>query len=124
MKILRASDKVSIKWKDIEVIISPLTFLQKSEIANTQKIQGGNHVSDTALQAFLTIKYCVKEVNGVKCHDDTDYKIVLENNALTDDQCSEVISLLQSTVLVGAIAQVASGSLEIKGVDVKVIPKQ
>ena len=123
MKILKVTDRILIKNEEISILISPLTFLQKSEIANSSKIVAGNHVSDVATQAFLTVKYSIKEINGVKCHDDSDYKIVLENNYLSDDQCSEIISLLQTTMLVGAIAQVASGILDIEGVEVSVIPK-
>lgn len=121
MKILRTSDKVSIKHGEIEVIVSPPTYAQKIELMNCFKLAEGKDTIDFLKSSLMSLKFAVKEVNGIKTHLDEDYKVELKDGVLSDDCASELLSAFANTPLIGAISTVQAGILDFDGVDIKVI---
>ena len=126
MKILRVTDRISIKHNDVQVVIAPLNHLQKMEIADSLKIKAGQERIDYQRTSMLTLKYAIKEIHGLTNYDDTPYQLELDENGLTDECVSELMTALASTpvfpALNSALANVLDTGLE--GVEVEVLPKK
>jgi hypothetical protein len=129
MKILRVSDRVSIKANGIELLISPLSYAQKIEISNCVKMDAGNQMVDIQKTAMLTLAYSIKSVKGVTTFSDSDYELEFTDESktkLTEECTGELIAVFASTNLFGIINSVLSGKLEVEnaeGVTIEVLPK-
>ena len=126
MKILRVTDKVTIKASDIAIDINPLNYEQDIEISNCVKISAGKEINDINKQTELMIKYSVKELRGATGYDGESFTISRDGSALTIDQVSDVVRILMKTKLLGAISQtVFSASVpELSGVKFLVNDKE
>lgn len=129
MKILKLSDRISVKQNDIEVIVSPLSYSQKIEISNCVKMDGGLQKVDVQRTAMLTIAYSVKEVKGLEGYDASAYELQFTDDTkskLTDECTSELVSALATSKIFGAINACLAGYLEenIEGVTMEVLAKK
>jgi hypothetical protein len=115
MKILKTTDKVTIKHNDLEVVFSPLSYSQSLELSALEGVQGGESVVDVAKRTALMIKYAVKEIIGV-----TDYHgdpvVIKADRELTDDQLSDVITALSKSPVIGPISFIST-SCELREFD-------
>jgi hypothetical protein len=126
MKILRTTDKVAVSAQGVTATISPLSQGQKVEIMSTIGVVAGKEQTDMARQAHLTVKYCVKEIDGIETFDGEKYTLTKDSNGfLTDDCAAELVSALAQTGLLEQTANIALGVLKVaKGYKLKVNGKE
>lgn len=126
MKILRTTDRVAVTASGITAIISPLNQSQKLEIMSTLGVAAGKEQADLAKQAHLTVKYCVKEVEGIETFDGEKYALTKgPDGFLTDDCAAELVSALAQCGLLEQAANVALGVVKSgKGYRIKVNGKE
>lgn len=104
MKIFKTTDKIPFSIGDVKIWISPMSFGHKVEIQSTTKLKGGVEVSDGFKVALLTLKYSVKEIEGVSNADGTPYQLEFEEDgkSLTDDCVNELFQLEHSPKVIRA----------------------
>lgn len=122
MKILRTTDRVSVTCAGVTATISPLSQGQKLEVMSTLGVTAGKEQADLARQAHLTVKYCVKEIDGIETFDGEKYALTKgQDGFLTDDCAAELVSALAQTGLLEQAANVALGVIRpAKGYKIKV----
>lgn len=85
MSILyRTSDRIDVKVDDLEVVISPLSFAQKTVIQNSVLEQTAEGATKGAA---LAIKYSVKGIRGIKTMDGKDYEVEFDSDGNLTDEC-------------------------------------
>lgn len=121
--IYRMTDRIPVKVGPVEFSISPLTSMQKQEILSYVDGKDGETVNEMGM-AHTAIKYQVKAVKGIKCHDGSDYQVEMNGDGLTDDSVSELLQLEHSKKLLNALFLMLGGLKDpkVKGVEV-VFPK-
>jgi hypothetical protein len=128
MKILKSTDVIKLTpttENPFSVFVSPLTVAQKLEVASKVKMVKGEEVSDSQAQAFLCIKYCVKDLEGVKNYDDSEYKPDVIDGVLTDSAADDIMSLLADAGLILPVIMSANKTLSgLKDVSIEVNPKK
>lgn len=103
MIIYRLTDRIPVKIDDLTFWVAPMSFAEKLALNQAVKTTGGVEVMDAAKVAFLTIKFSVKEVEGIKLPDGSDYPLSFDaSGALTDDCVSELLQIDTSPKLVTA----------------------
>lgn len=108
-KILRLSDRVKLKIKDITFYLSPISNDKKIEISSCTKLQAGEVVFDHAKAQHLYIKYSLKDIEGVETYDGEAYKLEFEGDTLTDECVSEIFNLEQKNDLMSCAWQMLNG---------------
>jgi hypothetical protein len=128
MKVLKIGDIITIKHEEVEVDITPLTHAQKMEIRDCVTIQGGKEFVDNIKSSMLAMAYSIKAVRGITDFGDNEYKLAFEdkeNNKLTENCTSELLSAFSSSSISTAINYVLAGRLpDLEGVEIKVSPKK
>jgi hypothetical protein len=126
MKILRITDKILIKEKEIEVTISPLTHGQKMEISDCMKLKAGQTSVDYQKTAMLSLKFSIKDIKGLTNYDNTEYKLDFDDSGLSDECVGELMTALSTTQIFTAINSALANNLEadLDGVEVSVLPKK
>jgi hypothetical protein len=125
MNILRLSERVKLKLGEVTVLVSPLSFAKKSEIAKESVMSDGILVPDYAKQSFLLVKHSVKDVTGLTDYAGNEYKLTFDGaEVLTDDCAIELVDCFSGTKLAAAIGKVSTSNLNVEGVELDVVPKQ
>lgn len=103
MIIYKMSDRIPIEIGDVKFWVSPLNFEQKTALAAQVKMVSGVEQPDSVKIAYLAVKYSVKEIEGVKSSDGSNYQLeFMGDGALTDECVSELLQLEHSPLLVTA----------------------
>jgi len=120
MKILKTTDIITLKHNELEVDFSPLRYDRSLEVANTNRIEAGNTVSDMAKQTALMLKYAVKEIRGVTDYHDNAIVIKAINGELSEDDVSLAINVLSKTPFLAPISFISTSAQPRKyeGVDI------
>lgn len=113
-KILRLTDRINLKIGDVTFVLAPLNFLQKQEILGCTKNVGGQEHYDLLKAQFLYLKYCLKDIKGVKGYDNKPYELSFEGDVLTNDCVSEVLNMEERTKLNVAAWQLINGIQELR----------
>jgi len=130
-KVLRLKDRIKLKVGKIEFRISPMSYLQKQDLASCTKIVSGQETFDLLKAQSLYIKYSLKEISGVEDYAGEKYELEFENDYLTDDCVSEILNIEESAKLLTASWQVLNGIKELEdpitgkkltGVKMEVVP--
>ena len=121
-KIYKASDRVEVKIGDITVKIAPLTLLQKNEVQRLmldgQKASDILKLNDSIL---LAIRYCLKDIQGVKDSDENDYQLEFDSNMLTENCVNDLMNMEESQNLIKVASTFIAGipkSFDIEGVSI------
>ena len=74
----------------IAFVVVPLTHLQKSQVVakSTYHVKGDVH-DDPNKAIFLTLKYCLKAVEGLGSPDGTPYELEFDEDGFVADSCLE-----------------------------------
>jgi len=112
-KILRLSDRIKLTIGDVVFTIAPLNHFQKIELSNCTTIRNGEDHYDLLKAQSLYLKFAVKNVEGLECFDGEEYKLEFQNDELTDNCVSELLSLEQRGKLTTAAWQLLSGIQEL-----------
>lgn len=92
-RIYRTTDRIPVKVDDVTVLISPLTFEQKSEVQEAMMGFANGDVKAATRGVVLSIKYALKGIEGVEDADGKPYELSLENGCLTDEAVSDMLNL-------------------------------
>jgi hypothetical protein len=93
-KIYKRTDRIKLQIDDLVVTISPLSIHIKTEAA--AMMAQGKIKADYALLTnaiILMIKHSVKNIEGLKNHDGSDYKVELEDNCLKDETIEDLFNI-------------------------------
>lgn len=92
-KIYKTTDKIPVKIGELVFEISPLSRIQKADI---QALIMEGKLADAA---FLSVKYAVKSVKGLK-YGQGDYELEFDdNNNITEDSLDDLSNIEESTNL-------------------------
>ncbi len=96
MKILRASDLVRIKISESTLVVQPLSYAKKLEMAKFVTTKDGKEVHDWAGSIFYTVKNSIKGIEGVSDNNLNEIKLEFEGDQLTDESASDVMGMIES----------------------------
>lgn len=102
MRLYRTTDVIKLKVLDIVFHISPLTKVQKDEIDLALR-------EDPTKGAILTVRYCLRKVEGLILADGSDYSIDIENNMVTNDCVDDLMNIESSYEIVTACINLITG---------------
>lgn len=125
MIIYKPSDRIALKLGDIVLKVSPLTALQKANLMSLTKMSAGREVADTSMMAIMTIKYCVKEIHGVKATfaDGTEFSLSYDpDGTLSEESLTAVMQILDNGTLTQIAAQLLTSGVQgikVPGVEVE-----
>lgn len=109
-KIMRVSDRIKIKIKDVVFTIAPLNQMQKIEVSECTKIgPNGEEVFDLLRAQTLLVKYSLKDIEGVEDEHGESYRLEFENDVLTEDCVTEIFTLEEKSLLTTASWQCLNG---------------
>ena len=110
MRIARLTDRFKIKLEDVTVTVAPLSGRQKLEMTSMIKQrEDGKLYIDKASQEHYLVKHSIKSLEGLKDHDEQEYKLELDGEYLSDDCAEEVLSFLVNTYFTSANTQAMNG---------------
>jgi len=131
-KILRLSDRIKLDIGGVVFTLAPLSQFHKVNLANCTTIKNGQDHYDLMGAQALYLKYAIKNIEGITDYNDEDYKLEFDNDELTDDCVSELLSLDQRSKLTTAAWQLLNGVRELtdpitgetlEGVSLEVVSK-
>lgn len=131
MIIYRPNDRIPLKIGKITLIVSPLTGDQNSELATYTKMQGGKEVVDVGRMAISTLKFAVKDIQGVDATyiDGTKFELERDGDYLTEQSVGDLYEIFGTAQLNMIAAKLISKQIdEIPGVKIEidkvVVPKK
>jgi len=132
-KILRLSDRIKLTIDEVVFTIAPLNHFQKITLAGCVSSDGGNDRLDLPKAQALYVKYAVKDVDGLEGYEGEKYELEFDNDELTDNCVSELLSLGQRNKLTTVAWQILNGiseklidpttDEELEGVELEVVSK-
>ena len=123
--VFRKSDRIPVKVGPMELLIGPMSVLQKQKIYNCVTQVSGETKTDELEMARLAFKYSIKEIKGLCDMSGKPYICEFDDNGdLTDDCSEELMGIDQSAKLIRLLSGFLTGIKDpkIEGVEVK-IPK-
>ena len=138
-RVYKCTDKVEIKIDNISIFISPLTYLQKSNLQPLMVSAATGNMDDAMKAVVQAMKYALKGIKGVTTINDegeeVPYKVELENGEATEDCVNDIlnmpISQKVSTICTGLMSGLSSRICDptgkpIEGIEVvgKVVEKK
>ena len=91
--ILSMKDRIKLTLSDITFTLKPLSTMEQNEVSGHRKMEKGVEIEDLAMTSFAYIKYALKDISGVKMHNEEEYKLEFDGDYLTDDCVSEIFTL-------------------------------
>lgn len=113
-KILKMTDRIALTIGDVTFKVAPLSFLQKQELANCTKMNGGDEIFDLVRAQAMYIKFALKDIQGVEDYAGKKYELTFDGDVLSDDCVSEVLNLEQREKLNIAAWQLLQGIQDLK----------
>lgn len=89
------NDRLKLKVGELVFHVSPMTFAQKLKIQETMMRKGGQSLEDIGLASFYTIKYSIKDVEGLEAPGGEPWKPSFEEDGSLTDQDTEALLSLQ-----------------------------
>lgn len=94
MVVYRITDRISVKISGVTFWVSPLTWLQKSQVLSLFQIKAGTEHYEPMKAAMTTIKLSLKAVDGLQYADGTEFHLeTLEDGTVSDESLSEIAQL-------------------------------
>ena len=109
MILVDSNDHFEVLIEGAKFKITPLTYEQQKEILDCTSIEGGQIIEDRIKQMTLTVKYCVKGIEGVKGIDGKEYPFKWDNNQLSDKDIKTIVSNKSTERLFASINAVSRG---------------
>ena len=91
MKKLRLNDRVEVSDGKIKIQMSPITYWQKNELAESIRIVGGEQEPNMTKYLYLCVKYSVKKVEGITFFDGEEFEVKFDDDGHLDDESIEVV---------------------------------
>ena len=103
MRIYETSDRIPVKIGGIEFKVSPLTYNQKMTISSCVKTVSGKDIFDSAKAAYHAIRFCLKEVSGLK-NSKGDYALEFDENDILTEKCLDDIMNIEAREKLSMVA--------------------
>lgn len=130
MKVLSMKDRIKLNYKtkdgEVSIIIKPLRYAEKVEINSLQKNVAGELIDDYMAQTYLSLKYSICSVYGLKNYDGSDYELEFDEitGQISDDSVEDLVPALQSLNCLSHTFFAANKLLEnLEGVSFEILPK-
>jgi hypothetical protein len=131
MKVLSMKDRIRLNYKtsegDVSITIKPLKYSEKVEINSLQRNVAGELIDDYMAQTYLSLKYSIVNVEGLKKYDGSDYALEFDQvtGELSEDSVEDLVPALQSLNCLTHTFFAANKMIEnLEGVDFQIIPKR
>lgn len=125
MVIYPLSARIPVKIADVTFWVAPLSWGQKQEILNCKKLSGGVEVDDNIMRTYLTLKFSIKQIDGLKNFDGTDYVLELgPDGNMTEVGMSDLMQIDQFPKLITTCAELVGKIRDIDADGVTVDLKQ
>lgn len=109
MIVYSPKHRIPFQVGDLKCLFSPLTWQQKSDIEGCMKLVAGKAIVDNARRAFLTVKYGVKGVTGLKTPEGKPFEMSFDpDGSLSDSSTDALLSLPCTVAMVTACANLAN----------------
>ena len=106
-----------MKVGEVTIWVSPLSYDQKVSLSTQTKMVSGHETVDAVKVAFLCLKYSIKEIDGIKNSDGSDYSVALDASGVATDECiSELMQMDYAPNIVTACSLLV-GKIEAHDVD-------
>lgn len=113
MKIFRMTDRIPVKIGDVKVMISPLNYAQRAEVVSQTKNKGKDIVPDTGMMMNLTLKYCIKSVEGLEYFDGSKFELQFdEDGSASQESISELLQMAENEKLITLATKILSSKFE------------
>lgn len=126
MIVYRPSDRIPVKISELTFWLAPLTFQQKVHMEDLAMQVQGKKIVDLAQLSFLSVKYCLKILDGdIKYSDGSQFKLEFDKDGiLTDDSTNDVLNLgrISLTLIKSCTAMlqdIATAKIEGAEIDIK-----
>lgn len=108
--IYRVTDKVKVNIDDIEIKISPLTYLQKQEVQELmQKAVTEGNMKYAMEGTICAIKYSLKSIKGIKTRDGEEYELELEDKKVSDNCIDDLLNMKYSQKISAVCTSLVNG---------------
>lgn len=121
MKIYRTSDRIPVKIGELTFWLSPMSWGHRAEIVALARKQAGIDATDANKAGFLTLKYTIKEIEGLENSDGSPYVCEYEQSGCLTDDCVDdlyQLDILPQLVQVGGMFLNGLPKGEIEGVHI------
>lgn len=125
MIVLTPKDRVLVtltEYPELKFWISPLTYQQRAELASLKEgIKDGIDAKKSLELAYKSLKFALKEVEGVKLLDGKNFKLRLDDNdEVNHEDLEAFLSMTPAFHVAMFTAQLENGfqSYDINGVEV------
>lgn len=98
MIIYKTTDRIKIDIAGVVFHLSPLTWDQKQDILNETRLKEGEQTNRNS--TYKSIKYAVKNIEGLELSDGSPYVIELKDGVLTDECVEDILNLELSPKLI------------------------
>jgi hypothetical protein len=121
-RVYKLTDRITIKVDDITIKIAPLSLDQKNEIQN-EFLLGRTKGSPKHLTngTVLSLKYALKDIQGLEDADGKPYSLEFDSNALTDSCVQDLMNLDLAEKLAVICATMTKGvpqKFDLEGVEI------
>ncbi len=97
MRIYKPGDRLTLKIEEIEVVVEPLTFREKSEILSKMgRASAKGNAEEAFRNNFETLRYAIKDVTGFTNEDGSPWRPTFDEDGRLDWESLDV--LLNMTV--------------------------
>jgi len=102
-------DRIGVKIDDIEIKLSPLSYLQKAELQAELMTASTGDMASIMKAAFKALKFTIKEISGIKDPQGHDLKLDFEGDLLSDDCVNTLLNMEQTTKMVAVCSALIEG---------------
>ena len=92
--IYKKNDLITLKIADLTFKIKPLAYMERVEIMACSSKQEGSVIENAAKATYLAIKYAVKDFQGAKLIDGSDYKLEFDNEGyVSEESINDILNI-------------------------------
>lgn len=123
VKILRLSDRLTIRVGEVEIELAPLTLFQRQEMLECVEKHDGVDVQNIRKATITAMKYSVKGIKGIETLDGEEYKLSFDAHGnLTDDCVTELLSTeVSDTMVLASYSMIYGMPTEIRDSEGKLV---
>lgn len=98
MKIYTMADRLTVKIGELTFKLAPLSYKQKTEI------RGLYTIGKKEDAAILTMKYSIKDVDGLETISGEKFKLSFDENGLSEESLDNLLNSMEAPKLILACA--------------------
>lgn len=103
MIVYRTTDRIPVKMGEVTIWVSPFSYEQKVKLSQATKLVSGEEVMDAGKVALLSLKFSVKEVEGLVDTDGQPYELSFDADGTLTEECVGDLMQLDNSGSLAAI---------------------